>query len=194
MQTRAIIEAALAVKERGIDVKPEIMIPLVGSLKEIQHQANIINETAAKVFDEQGRSLPYMVGTMIEVPRAALTANEIATVAEFFSFGTNDLTQMTFGFSRDDAPKFLKYYKDHGIIKVDPFEVLDQEGVGQLVEMGVKKGRATRPDLKVGICGEHGGEPSSVKFCAKLGMNYVSCSPYRVPIARVAAAQAAIED
>ena len=170
------------------------MIPLVGSLKEIQHQANIINETAAKVFDEQGRSLPYMVGTMIEVPRAALTANEIATVAEFFSFGTNDLTQMTFGFSRDDAPKFLKYYKDHGIIKVDPFEVLDQEGVGQLVEMGVKKGRATRPDLKVGICGEHGGEPSSVKFCAKLGMNYVSCSPYRVPIARVAAAQAAIED
>ncbi len=170
------------------------MIPLVGSLKEIQHQANIINETAAKVFDEQGRSLPYMVGTMIEVPRAALTANEIATVAEFFSFGTNDLTQMTFGFSRDDAPKFLKYYKEHGIIKVDPFEVLDQEGVGQLVRMGVEKGRATRPELKVGICGEHGGEPSSVKFCAKLGMNYVSCSPFRVPIARVAAAQAAIED
>ena len=131
---------------------------------------------------------------MIEVPRAALTANEIAEVAEFFSFGTNDLTQMTFGFSRDDAPKFLKFYKEHGIIKVDPFEVLDQTGVGQLVEMGVKKGRATRPDLKVGICGEHGGEPSSVKFCANLGMNYVSCSPFRVPIARVAAAQAAIED
>ena len=194
MQSRAIIEAALAVKARGIDVKPEIMIPLVGSLKEIQHQANIIHETAAKVFDEQGQSVPYMVGTMIEVPRAALTANEIASVAEFFSFGTNDLTQMTFGFSRDDAPKFLKYYKEHGIIKVDPFEVLDQEGVGQLVRMGVEKGRATRPDLKVGICGEHGGEPSSVKFCAKLGMNYVSCSPYRVPIARVAAAQAAIED
>ncbi len=194
MQARAIIEAALACKERGIDVKPEIMIPLVGSLKEIQHQANIINTTAAKVFDEQGRSIPYMVGTMIEVPRAALTANEIASVAEFFSFGTNDLTQMTFGFSRDDAPKFLKYYKEHGIIKVDPFEVLDQEGVGQLVEMGVKKGRETRPDLKVGICGEHGGEPSSVKFCAKLGMNYVSCSPFRVPIARVAAAQAAIEE
>ena len=194
MQTRAIIEAALAVKARGIDVHPEIMIPLVGSLKEIQHQANVINETAAKVFDEQGRSIPYLVGTMIEVPRAALTADQIATVAEFFSFGTNDLTQMTFGFSRDDAPKFLKYYKEHGIIKVDPFEVLDQEGVGQLVEMGVKKGRSTRPDLKVGICGEHGGEPSSVKFCAKLGMNYVSCSPFRVPIARVAAAQAAIED
>ncbi len=194
MQARAIIEAALAVKERGIDVKPEIMIPLVGSLKEIQNQANIINTTAAKVFEEQGRSLPYLVGTMIEVPRAALVANQIAEVAEFFSFGTNDLTQMTFGFSRDDAPKFLKFYKEHGIIKTDPFEVLDQEGVGQLVEMGVKKGRATRPDLKVGICGEHGGEPSSVKFCAKLGMNYVSCSPFRVPIARVAAAQASLED
>ena len=193
MQTRAIIEAALAVKERGIDVKPEIMIPLVGSLKEIQNQADVINTTAAKVFEEQGRSIPYMVGTMIEVPRAALTADKIATVAEFFSFGTNDLTQMTFGFSRDDAPKFLKFYKEHGIIKTDPFEVLDQEGVGQLVEMGVKKGRSTRPELKVGICGEHGGEPSSVKFCAKLGMNYVSCSPFRVPIARVAAAQAAIE-
>ncbi len=194
MQARAIIEAALAVKARGVDVHPEIMIPLVGSLKEIQHQANIINTTAAKVFEEQGRSIPYMVGTMIEVPRAALIANQIAEVAEFFSFGTNDLTQMTFGFSRDDAPKFLKYYKEHGIIKTDPFEVLDQEGVGQLVEMGVKKGRSTRPELKVGICGEHGGEPSSVKFCAKIGMNYVSCSPYRVPIARVAAAQAAIED
>ncbi len=194
MQTRAIIEAALACKSRGIDVKPEIMIPLVDSLKEIQNQANVINTTAAKVFEEKGESIPYMVGTMIEVPRAALTANEIASVAEFFSFGTNDLTQMTFGFSRDDAPKFLKYYKEHGIIKVDPFEVLDQEGVGQLVRMGVEKGRATRPELKVGICGEHGGEPSSVKFCAKLGMNYVSCSPFRVPIARVAAAQAAIED
>ena len=194
MKTRAIIEASLAVKARGIDVKPEIMIPLVGSLKEIQNQADIINTTAAKVFEEQGKSLPYLVGTMIEVPRAALVANQIAEVAEFFSFGTNDLTQMTFGFSRDDAPKFLKYYKEHGIIKTDPFEVLDQEGVGQLVEMGVKKGRATRSDLKVGICGEHGGEPSSVKFCAKLGMNYVSCSPYRVPIARVAAAQANLED
>ena len=194
MQTRAIIEAAIACKRRGIDVHPEIMIPLVGSLKEIQHQANIINETAGKVFDEQGESLPYLVGTMIEVPRAALTANEIASVADFFSFGTNDLTQMTFGFSRDDAPKFLKFYKEHGIIKTDPFEVLDQEGVGQLVRMGVEKGRGVKPELKVGICGEHGGEPSSVKFCAKLGMNYVSCSPFRVPIARVAAAQVAIED
>ena len=194
MQTRAIIEAALACKARGIKVLPEIMVPLVGSLKELQNQADVINTTAAKVFEEKGDSVIYKVGTMIEVPRAALTANEIAEVAEFFSFGTNDLTQMTFGFSRDDAPKFLKFYKEHGIIKVDPFEVLDQTGVGQLVEMGVKKGRATRPDLKVGICGEHGGEPSSVKFCAKLGMNYVSCSPYRVPIARVSAAQAAIEE
>ena len=194
MQTRAIIEAALVVRARGIDVHPEIMIPLVGSLKEIQNQANVINETAQKVFAEKGESLPYLVGTMIEVPRAALTADQIATVADFFSFGTNDVTQMTFGFSRDDAPKFLKYYKEHGVIKVDPFEVLDQEGVGQLVEMGVRKGRSTKPELKVGICGEHGGEPSSVKFCAKLGMNYVSCSPFRVPIARVAAAQAAVED
>ena len=189
MQARAIIEAALAVQARGVKVFPEIMIPLVGSLKEIQNQADIINITAAKVFEEQGHSVPYKVGTMIEVPRAALVADQIATVADFFSFGTNDLTQMTFGFSRDDAPKFLKFYKEHGIIKTDPFEVLDQEGVGQLVKMGVEKGRATKPELKVGICGEHGGEPSSVKFCAKLGMNYVSCSPYRVPIARVAAAQ-----
>ncbi len=194
MQARAIIEAALAVKARGIDVHPEIMIPLVGSLKEIQNQANIIHATATKVFEESGQTVAYKVGTMIEVPRAALVANQIAEVADFFSFGTNDLTQMTFGFSRDDAPKFLKFYKEHGIIKTDPFEVLDQEGVGQLVKMGVEKGRATNPDLKVGICGEHGGEPSSVKFCAKLGMNYVSCSPFRVPIARVAAAQAAIED
>jgi len=194
MQTRAIIEAAIACKNRGIDVHPEIMIPLVGSLKEIQNQANVIHTTAAKVFEEKGTNVNYKVGTMIEVPRAALVANQIATVADFFSFGTNDLTQMTFGFSRDDAPKFLKFYKEHGIIKTDPFEVLDQEGVGQLVKMGVEKGRATKPELKVGICGEHGGEPSSVKFCAKLGMNYVSCSPFRVPIARVAAAQAAIED
>ena len=193
MQTRAIIEAALNCKAKGIKVFPEIMVPLVGTLKELQHQANVINTTAAKVFDERGETIAYKVGTMIEVPRAALTANQIAEVAEFFSFGTNDLTQMTFGYSRDDAPKFLKYYKEKGILKVDPFEVLDQEGVGQLVRMGVEKGRATNPDLKVGICGEHGGEPSSVKFCARLGMNYVSCSPFRVPIARVAAAQANLE-
>ncbi len=194
MQTRAIIEAALNCQKRGIKVMPEIMVPLVGTLKELQNQANVINTTASKVFEERGESIRYKVGTMIEVPRAALTANQIAEVADFFSFGTNDLTQMTFGYSRDDAPKFLKFYKEHGILKVDPFEVLDQEGVGQLVKMGVEKGRSTNPDLKVGICGEHGGEPSSVKFCAKLGMNYVSCSPYRVPIARVAAAQAAIEE
>ncbi len=194
MQTRAIIEAALNCKEKGMKVYPEIMVPLVGTLKELQNQADVINTTAAKVFEERGESIPYKVGTMIEVPRAALTAKQIAEVADFFSFGTNDLTQMTFGYSRDDAPKFLKHYKEIGILKVDPFEVLDQEGVGQLVRMGVEKGRSTKPDLKVGICGEHGGEPSSVKFCAKLGMNYVSCSPFRVPIARVAAAQAAIED
>ncbi len=193
MQARAIIEAALNVKAKGIDVHPEIMVPLVGTLKEIQMQADIINTTAAKVFAERGETVAYKIGTMIEVPRAALIADQIATVADFFSFGTNDLTQMTFGYSRDDAPKFLKAYKELGIIKTDPFEVLDQEGVGQLVEMGTKKGRSTKSDLKVGICGEHGGEPSSVKFCAKLGMNYVSCSPFRVPIARVAAAQAAIE-
>ena len=195
MQTKAVIRAAINVQKKHSDwtVKPEIMIPLVGTLKEIQNQADVINITAAKVFEERGESVPYKVATMIEVPRAALTADQIATVADFFSFGTNDLTQMTFGYSRDDAPKFLKFYKEHGIIKTDPFEVLDQEGVGQLVRMGVEKGRATKPELKVGICGEHGGEPSSVKFCAKLGMNYVSCSPYRVPIARVAAAQAAIE-
>ncbi len=194
MQTRAIIEAALNVQKEGVKVFPEIMVPLVGTLKELQHQANVINTTAAQVFDERGEHVQYKIGTMIEVPRAALTADKIAEVADFFSFGTNDLTQMTFGYSRDDAPKFLKHYKEKGILKVDPFEVLDQEGVGQLVEMGVKKGRSTKPELKVGICGEHGGEPSSVKFCSKLGMNYVSCSPYRVPIARVAAAQAAIED
>lgn len=194
MQARAIIEAALNVKAKGIDVHPEIMIPLVGTLKEIQLQADVINTTAAKVFAERGETVAYKIGTMIEVPRAALIADQIATVADFFSFGTNDLTQMTFGYSRDDAPKFLKTYKELGIIKTDPFEVLDQEGVGQLVEMGTKKGRSTKSDLKVGICGEHGGEPSSVKFCAKLGMNYVSCSPFRVPIARVAAAQAAVED
>ena len=194
MQARAIIEAALNVKARGIDVHPEIMVPLVGVVKELQMQADIINRTAQTVFAERGDTVPYKIGTMIEVPRAALVADQIATVADFFSFGTNDLTQMTFGYSRDDAPKFLKFYKELGIIKTDPFEVLDQEGVGQLVAMGTQKGRATKPELKVGICGEHGGEPSSVKFCARLGMNYVSCSPFRVPIARVAAAQAAVEE
>ena len=194
MQARAIIEAALNVEAKGIDVHPEIMVPLVGVVEELRMQAEVIHRTAAQVFEERGDTVAYKVGTMIEVPRAAVTADQIAEVADFFSFGTNDLTQMTFGYSRDDAGKFLKIYKEKGILKTDPFEVLDQKGVGQLVRMGVEKGRSTKPSLKVGICGEHGGEPSSVKFCAKLGMNYVSCSPYRVPIARVAAAQAAIED
>lgn len=194
MQARAIIEAALNVKAKGIDVHPEIMVPLVGVVKELEMQADIINRTAQLVFAERGETVAYKIGTMIEVPRAALVADQIAKIADFFSFGTNDMTQMTFGYSRDDAPKFLKPYKELGIIKTDPFEVLDQDGVGQLVAMGTMKGRSTKPELKVGICGEHGGEPSSVQFCAKLGMNYVSCSPFRVPIARVAAAQVAVED
>ncbi len=193
MQARAIIEAALNCKAKGIDARPEIMVPLIGTKEEFKMQEQIIRATADKVFAEKGAKIDYLVGTMIEIPRAALTADEVAKDAEFFSFGTNDLTQMTFGYSRDDAGKFLPIYLDKGILKEDPFQVLDQTGVGQLVEMGTKKGRSTRPDLKVGICGEHGGEPSSVKFCAKVGMNYVSCSPFRVPIARVAAAQASIE-
>lgn len=194
MQARAIIEAALNVKARGIDVHPKIMVPLVGVKEEIKRQADIINNTAKQVFEERGATVAYKVGTMIEVPRAALVANEIAEIADFFSFGTNDLTQMTFGYSRDDAPKFLSQYKQLGILKNDPFEILDQSGVGQLVKMGTERGRSTKADLNVGICGEHGGEPSSVKFCAKLNLDYVSCSPYRVPIARVAAAQAAVEE
>ncbi|MGC9364783.1 MAG: pyruvate, phosphate dikinase [Fidelibacterota bacterium] len=194
MQARAIIEAALNCKARGIDAMPEIMVPLIGTKAEFVKQEEIIRATAEKVFEEKGDKIDFLVGTMIEIPRAALTADEVAEAAEFFSFGTNDLTQMTYGYSRDDAGKFLSIYIDNGILEVDPFQVLDQVGVGQLVEMGTKKGRRTRPDLKVGICGEHGGEPSSVKFCHRVGMNYVSCSPYRVPIARLAAAQAAIEE
>ncbi|MGL5705738.1 MAG: pyruvate, phosphate dikinase [Tannerellaceae bacterium] len=193
MQARAIIEAALNVKAEGIDVHPEIMVPLVGIDAELQMQTSIIKRTAETVFEERGTRIDYKIGTMIEVPRATVTADKIAQHAEFFSFGTNDLTQMTFGFSRDDAGKFLKVYKEIGIIKVDPFEVLDQEGVGALIKIAVAKGRSVKPELKLGICGEHGGEPSSVKFCHSVGMNYVSCSPFRVPIARVAAAQAAIE-
>ena len=192
MQARAIIEAACNLKLRGLDPRPEIMVPLVGTVKELKQQAEIINRVAAMVFEEKGVKVDYKVGTMIEIPRAAITADQIAEVAEFFSFGTNDLTQMTFGYSRDDAGKFLPEYIRKGILKTDPFAVLDQEGVGRLVEMGVKLGRKTNADLKVGICGEHGGEPSSVIFCDSVGMNYVSCSPFRVPIARVAAAQAAI--
>ncbi|MDX9880852.1 MAG: pyruvate, phosphate dikinase [Prolixibacteraceae bacterium] len=193
MQARAIIEAAINLKQRGIDARPEIMVPLVGTVAELKNQAEIIHATAKKVFAEKGESIEYLVGTMIEVPRAALTADHIAAEADFFSFGTNDLTQMTLGYSRDDAGKFLPVYLDRGILKQDPFQVLDQNGVGQLVEMGVAKGRSVKPKLKVGICGEHGGEPNSVMFCDKAGMDYVSCSPFRVPIARVAAAQANIK-
>jgi len=194
MQTRAIIEAALNLKQKGVNAKPEIMVPLVGTLAEFKYQEDIIRNTAAKVFEERQDKIDFMVGTMIEIPRAALTADKIAERAEFFSFGTNDLTQMTFGYSRDDAGKFLPIYIEKGILKNDPFEVLEQEGVGQLVKMGTDKGRSTNPNLKVGICGEHGGEPSSIEFCHKVGLNYVSCSPYRVSIARLAAAQAAIKN
>ncbi|MGB4204059.1 MAG: pyruvate, phosphate dikinase [Bacteroidales bacterium] len=194
MQTRAIIEAALNLKAKGIKTYPEIMIPLIGTLKELRYQEDIVRNTAEKIFAERNDRIDYMVGTMIEVPRAALTADLIAESAEFFSFGTNDLTQMTFGYSRDDSPKFLPIYLEKGLLKHDPFQILDREGVGQLVEMGVKKGRQTKKNLKVGICGEHGGEPNSIEFCHMVGMDYVSCSPYRVPIARLAAAQAAIKE
>ncbi len=192
MQARAIIEAAMNVKASGTDVKVEIMVPLVGNHKELRYQKNIIDRVANEVFAERNDRIDYLVGTMIEVPRAAVTANQIAEVAEFFSFGTNDLTQMTLGFSRDDIAKFLPVYLKKGILKADPFQILDRNGVGQLVREAVFKGRGTRPDLKCGICGEHGGEPSSVEFCHYAGLNYVSCSPYRVPIARLAAAHAAL--
>ena len=194
MQARAIIEAAINLKKKGIKTYPEIMIPLTGNYDEMKMQEDIVRETVEKVFEETNDRVDYLVGTMIEVPRAALTADKIAESAEFFSFGTNDLTQMTFGYSRDDAGKFLPIYLNKGILKDDPFQVLDQEGVGQLVDMGTKKGRQTRKDLKVGICGEHGGEPSSVEFCHRVRMNYVSCSPFRVPIARLAAAQANVKE
>jgi pyruvate,orthophosphate dikinase len=195
MQARAILEAAADLKKEGIDARPEIMVPLVGNIKEFTDQRNIIMETAEKVMKERGiKVLNFLVGTMIEVPRAALTANEIAAEAEFFSFGTNDLTQMTCGFSRDDAGTFLPTYLQKGIYAKDPFESLDTAGVGQLVDMATKKGRAVRPNLKVGICGEHGGDPDSITFCHKTGLDYVSCSPFRVPIARLAAAQAALSE
>ncbi|MBC5633940.1 pyruvate, phosphate dikinase [Parabacteroides hominis] len=194
MQTRAILGAALELKKEGIEAKPEIMVPLTGILYEFKEQEKVIRKAAAQLFEEMGDSIDFKVGTMIEIPRAALTADRIASSAEFFSFGTNDLTQMTFGYSRDDIASFLPVYLEKKILKVDPFQVLDQNGVGQLVRMATEKGRAIRPDLKCGICGEHGGEPSSVKFCHKVGLNYVSCSPFRVPIARIAAAQAALED
>ncbi len=194
MQTRAVLQAAIKVKkECGYDIVPEIMIPLVGSKKELAYVKSIVVETAKKVFEEQGMELDYHVGTMIEIPRAAVTADEIAEEAEFFSFGTNDLTQMTFGFSRDDAGKFLDAYYEKKIFESDPFARLDQDGVGKLVKMAAKLGRETRPNIKLGICGEHGGDPSTIEFCHNVGLNYVSCSPFRVPIARLAAAQAAIK-
>jgi pyruvate, orthophosphate dikinase len=194
MQTRAILGAALELKKEGVETHPEIMVPLTGILYEFAAQEKVIRETAAQLFKEVGDSIDFKVGTMIEIPRAALTANRIASKAEFFSFGTNDLTQMTFGYSRDDIASFLPAYLDMKILKNDPFQVLDQNGVGQLVKMATEKGRSVRPDLKCGICGEHGGEPSSVEFCHRVGLNYVSCSPFRVPIARLAAAQAALKD
>ena len=194
MQTRAILSAAIDLKREGLDPHPEIMVPLTGILYEFEAQEKVIRDEAAALFKEEGIEIPFKVGTMIEIPRAALTADKIASRAEYFSFGTNDLTQMTFGYSRDDIASFLPVYLDKKILKVDPFQVLDQNGVGQLIEMAVDKGRSVRPELKCGICGEHGGEPSSVKFCHKVGLNYVSCSPFRVPIARLAAAQAAVEE
>lgn len=194
MQTRAILSAAIQLKKEGFDPHPEIMVPLIGIVNEFDEQEKVIRSTADRLFEEEGVKIPYRVGTMIEIPRAALTADYIAKKAEYFSFGTNDLTQMTFGYSRDDIASFLPVYLEKKILSVDPFQVLDQKGVGQLIEMAVKKGRSTRPGLTCGICGEHGGEPSSVKFCHRVGLNYVSCSPFRVPIARLAAAQAAIEE
>jgi len=193
MQARAIFEAAVQVAKKGKKVIPEVMIPLIGGVKEFDHQKKIVVQVATEVLEKAGMSdLHYMVGTMIEIPRAALTAYDVAKEAEFFSFGTNDLTQTTMGLSRDDYTKFQKEYENQKIFANDPFAVLDQEGVGQLVKLAVENGRKARPTLEVGICGEHGGEPSSVQFCYRVGMDYVSCSPYRVPIARLAAAQAAI--
>ena len=194
MQTRAIIEAAMNLKKKGVNAIPEIMVPLTCTQNEMRMQADIIHATANKIFEERNDKIEFKVGTMIEVPRAALTAEKVANYAEFFSFGTNDLTQMTFGFSRDDVGKFLPIYLDKGILKSDPFQILDQTGVGQLVGQATVKGRSVRPNLKVGICGEHGGEPSSVEFCHHIGLNYVSCSPFRVPIAQLAAAHAAIKE
>ena len=193
MQAQAILEAACQVKKEGIDVKPEIMIPLVAHVNELRAQAEVVRKVAKKVFEEYGTEVDYKIGTMIEVPRAAIRADQIAQVAEFFSFGTNDLTQTTFAISRDDSAKFIPYYIEHGIISTDPFQSIDEEGVGALMELGVQRGRETRPDLKIGICGEHGGDPASVEFCHRVGLDYVSCSPFRVPIARLAAAQAALK-
>jgi pyruvate,orthophosphate dikinase len=192
MQTRAIIEAACKCHQEGLKVIPEIMIPLVGDVRELRDQKAIVERVAADVMKEQGVRIKYLIGTMIEVPRGALMADEVAKEAEFFSFGTNDLTQMAFGFSRDDVGKFLRVYQDRKILEKDPFATFDAAGTGQLVDMAVKKGRATRPQIKLGICGEHGGDPASIHFFHNVGLDYVSCSPYRIPVARLAAAQAAL--
>ncbi|MCK4339038.1 MAG: pyruvate, phosphate dikinase, partial [Candidatus Cloacimonetes bacterium] len=194
MQVEAIIESACYLKKKGIDARPEIMIPLVGNAKEFTILEQSSRKIANEIIKKYGVNLHFKIGTMIEIPRACLVADEIAKYAEFFSFGTNDLTQMGCGFSRDDAGKFLKEYVEMGIYEKDPFQVLDRNGIGQLVKIGVEKGRKTNPKLVIGICGEHGGEPSSVEFCHQVGLDYVSCSPYRVPIARLAAAQANLKD
>ncbi|MCW3061988.1 MAG: pyruvate phosphate dikinase, partial [Capsulimonas sp.] len=194
MQTRAILEGAIAAKKNGADPHPEIMIPLVGHVNELKSVRSNLERVAKLVVQESGETIDYMFGTMIEIPRAALTSDQIAEEAEFFSFGTNDLTQMTFGFSRDDSDKFLKPYIEQKILPGDPFESIDQTGVGQLMKISVELAKKVRPNIKLGICGEHGGEPSSIAFCHEIGLNYVSCSPYRVPIARLAAAQANLKD
>ena len=194
MQTRAVIEAAINVKKEGINVTPEIMIPLIGDINEFKYVKNIVCEVADNIIKEENVDLKYEVGTMIETPRAAITADKIATESEFFSFGTNDLTQLTYGFSRDDASKFLNDYYDKKIFEIDPFEKIDQEGVGELVKIAVEKGRSVRPNISLGICGEHAGETSSIEFCNRVGLDYVSCSPFRVPTARLAAAWAVINE
>ena len=194
MQARAIFEAACQVYKEGKKVIPEIMVPLVGDVREFRNQKEVIERVAKEVIEREGVEIEYMIGTMIEIPRACITADEIAKEAQFFSFGTNDLTQMGFGFSRDDVGKFLPFYIEKGILQEDPFSSLDQKGIGALIKMGIEKGRSTNPQLEIGICGEHGGDPKSVKFCHRVGMNYVSCSPYRVPIARLAAAHAVLEE
>ena len=193
MQVRAIFQAACDVKKDGIDPRPEVMIPLVGAMKELQITTEMVRRIAGEVIAERGVEVPVIVGTMIEIPRAALIADQLASTAEFFSFGTNDLTQMTFGYSRDDAGSFLPEYVDRKILGKDPFESIDQEGVGQLVRMGIERGRSVNAELKVGVCGEHGGDPDSIRFFRACNLNYVSCSPYRVPVARLAAAQAELE-
>ena len=194
MQTRAVIEAAINVNKEGLEVEPEIMIPLVGDINELKYVKNVVCETADEIIKQAGIELKYQVGTMIEIPRAALMADIIAEQAEFFSFGTNDLTQMTFGFSRDDAGKFLNDYYNKGIFESDPFAKIDEQGVGALVRMAAEKGRSKRKDISLGVCGEHGGDPASIEFCDSVGLDYVSCSPFRVPIARLAAAQASIKN